>query len=178
MNPDAAGSFGRVAGHALDRHHLDYSHWGCREHATAQQRAEQEAAQADLLAHRPGTVLGQDVYLSPLAAIQTDDLVVGDRSTVAAHAHLSGSVALGADSSVNVATVVRGRVRIGAGVRIGGQTSILGFDHQFEAGTPVHQQPLTSRGIVVGDDVWIGSHVVVLDGVTVGSGAVVGAGRW
>src|SRR5690606_9310173 len=38
------------------------------------------------------------------------------------------------------------------------------------------RQPLASRGIVIGNDVWIGSHVVVLDGVTVGDRAVIGAG--
>jgi acetyltransferase-like isoleucine patch superfamily enzyme len=31
------------------------------------------------------------------------------------------------------------------------------------------------RGIHVGDDVWFGANVTVLDGVTVGSGAVVAA---
>jgi hypothetical protein len=40
----------------------------------------------------------------------------------------------------------------------------------------VFQQPTTSRGITIGDDVWIGSSATVLDGVRVGSHAVVGAG--
>jgi acetyltransferase-like isoleucine patch superfamily enzyme len=34
----------------------------------------------------------------------------------------------------------------------------------------------TKGGIVVGDDVWLGFGVVVLDGVRIGKGAVVGAG--
>ena len=41
---------------------------------------------------------------------------------------------------------------------------------------PVYQQPVTSKGITIGKDVWIGSHIVVLDGVTVGSHAVLAAG--
>jgi hypothetical protein len=40
----------------------------------------------------------------------------------------------------------------------------------------VFRQPITTKGITVGDDVWIGSHVVILDGVTVGSRSVVAAG--
>jgi acetyltransferase-like isoleucine patch superfamily enzyme len=155
---------------------FDYAPWEFREHADHAQRAAQAQVQAALVARCPGTVLGRDVFVSPLAAIATERLELGDRSTVAASAHLTGSVTLGPDTTVNVSTVVRGQVRAGSGVRIGGQTSILGFNHQFVAGTPVHEQPLTSRGITIGDDVWIGSHAVVLDGVTVGDGAVIGAG--
>ena len=62
-------------------------------------------------------------------------------------------------------------------MRIGGQTSLLGFDHGMADLTePIFRQPMSSLGITVGDDVWIGSHVVVLDGVRIGSHAVVGAG--
>ena len=40
----------------------------------------------------------------------------------------------------------------------------------------VFRQPTTSRGISIGDDVWIGSHVVILDGVAVGDKAMIAAG--
>ncbi len=120
--------------------------------------------------------LGTDTFVSPLAAVETEDLALGDRSYVAAHAYVSGSVELGADSTVNYGAVVRGTVRGGTGVRIGAHTSLLAFNHGMEPGTEVFRQPLTSRGITVGDDVWIGSHVVVLDGVSVGDHAVLAAG--
>jgi hypothetical protein len=64
---------------------------------------------------------------------------------------------------------------MGDGVRIGAHTSILGFNHSMEPGQPVFRQPLTSKGIEIGDDVWIGSHVVILDGVRVGSHSVLAA---
>ena len=36
-----------------------------------------------------------------------------------------------------------------------------------------------NRGdIAVGNDVWIGYEAVILSGVTIGDGAVIGAGRW
>lgn len=36
-----------------------------------------------------------------------------------------------------------------------------------------------NRGdIVIGNDVWIGYEAVILAGVTVGDGAIIGAGRW
>jgi acetyltransferase-like isoleucine patch superfamily enzyme len=37
-------------------------------------------------------------------------------------------------------------------------------------------QPLTKKGIAVGQDVWIGAGCKVLDGVHIGNGAVIGAG--
>jgi len=50
------------------------------------------------------------------------------------------------------------------------------FNHGIEAGKPVREQPLISKGdIEIGDDVWLGYGVVVLDGVKIGSGAVIGA---
>jgi acetyltransferase-like isoleucine patch superfamily enzyme len=72
---------------------------------------------------------------------------------IAAHAYVTDDVQTGSDCSLNPFTTVRGTVRLGDGVRIGAHTSLLGFDHAAEIERPVHLQPLTSRGITVGDDV-------------------------
>ncbi len=115
--------------------------------------------------------------VSRLAAVHPDTLSLGDRSYVAAHAHVSGDVSIGDDCSVNVGAAVRGKVSTGRAVRIGSYSALLGFNHGFESTEiEIFEQPLTSTGIALGDDVWLGSHVVVLDGVRIGSHAVVGAG--
>lgn len=152
-------------------HGFDVEPWRFRHEADDEERA----AQARYTG-RHAWRLGTNAFVSPLAAVETEDLALGDRSYVAAHAYVSGSVDLGADSTVNYGAVVRGTVRGGNGVRIGAHTSLLAFNHGMEPGTEVFRQPLTSRGITVGDDVWIGSHVVVLDGVSVGDHAVLAAG--
>jgi hypothetical protein len=85
-------------------------------------------------------------------------------------------VQLGSDCTVNPFTEVRGLVSIGDEVRIGAHTSILGFNHTTATDRPIYQQPLVLDGITIGDDVWIGSHVVILDGVTVGAHSIIGAG--
>ena len=78
---------------------------------------------------------------------------------------------------MNPYSVIRGNVRLGDGVRIGAHTSILGFNHTMsDPDVEVFRQPLHSKGITVGDDVWIGSHVVILDGVTIGDRSVLAAG--
>jgi acetyltransferase-like isoleucine patch superfamily enzyme len=39
------------------------------------------------------------------------------------------------------------------------------------------EQGLYSKGpVVIGDDVWLGAGVIVLDGAEIGTGAIVGAG--
>jgi acetyltransferase-like isoleucine patch superfamily enzyme len=119
---------------------------------------------------------GEGCFVAGSAAVYPDALELGDRSYIAAHAYVTGDVSIGADSTVNPFATVRGTVRMGDGVRMGAHSSLLGFNHGAEPDLPVHRQPVTSKGITVGDDVWIGSHVVVLDGVTIGDHCVVGAG--
>lgn len=153
----------------------EFAAWSFWETATAEQRADQLDRLAALRAR--GFAVGDGCTVSRLAAVHPDAFELGDRSYVAAHAHVSGVVTIGADSSVNAFATVRGRVTIGRAVRIGGHTSILGFDHGLaDIDQEMFRQPLTSAGVWIGDDVWIGSHVVVLDGVRIGSHAVVGAG--
>jgi acetyltransferase-like isoleucine patch superfamily enzyme len=55
--------------------------------------------------------------------------------------------------------------------------SFYPYDHGTAPGIPMMNQPLTTKGgIFVGDDVWFGVGVTVLDGVHIGNGAVIGAG--
>lgn len=68
-------------------------------------------------------------------------------------------------------------IRIGRRVQIASGCAFYPYDHGMSAGTPIWEQPLTTRGdIVVGDDAWLGHGVIVLSGVRIGEGAVIGAG--
>ncbi|MDT0144425.1 DapH/DapD/GlmU-related protein [Microbacterium sp. PRC9] len=153
----------------------EYSPWDFWSEATPSERDAQLLLQQTVVAGRPDHELGEQCFLSELASIDNESLRLGDRTYVAAGAYLTGDLRAGADCSINPYTVIRGRVTMGDGVRIGAHTSILGFNHSMESGTPVFRQPLTSKGIEIGDDVWIGSHVVILDGVSVGSHSVLAA---
>ncbi|WP_129337907.1 acyltransferase [Cellulomonas endophytica] len=154
---------------------VEYGPWAWEREATPEQSAAHTERLAALRAR--GFVLGEGVVVSTLAAVDPATFALGDRSYVAAHAHVTGDVRIGADSSVNVGTAVRGTVTIGDAVRIGAHSSLLGFDHGYaDVTTEIFRQPHTSAGITVGDDVWIGAHVLVLDGVRIGDHAIVGAG--
>jgi acetyltransferase-like isoleucine patch superfamily enzyme len=159
----------------IEPHRFDFLPWQFAEEAGDEERERQAQWQRDLLA-RGVREIGAGSYVSPLAAIHDTSLRVGRGSYVAAHVYLTGEVEVGDDSSLNPYSVVRGRVRVGNGVRIGAHTSLVGFNHSMEPDRPIFRQPLTSQGITVGDDVWIGSNVIVVDGVTIGDHSVIGAG--
>ncbi|GAA2324763.1 acyltransferase [Streptomyces kunmingensis] len=164
-------------GQNSSRHRFDYSPWAFWSEAGPEEHAAQSALQRAWLAERPAYAFGVQCYVSALASVDNDQLELGDRSYIAAGAYLTGSLHTGRDCTINPYTVVRGAVGLGDAVRIGAHTSLLGFNHTMaDPDTEVFRQPLTSKGIRVGNDVWIGSHVVVLDGVTIGDRAVVGAG--
>jgi acetyltransferase-like isoleucine patch superfamily enzyme len=57
------------------------------------------------------------------------------------------------------------------------QTYLVGGGHDFDdPEKPVLEQQRSSRGIELGDNVWLGTGAKVLDGVRIGRNVVVGAG--
>lgn len=153
----------------------DFQPWYFWRNATDEEIAEQLSYQKSL-AETADISYGDEVFVSPLASVAPERLRLGTRSYIAAHAYLTGTITTGEHCTINPFTAVRGNVTLGDAVRIGAHTSLIGFNHSFAPDKPVFRQPTTSKGITVGDDVWIGSHVVVVDGVTIGSHAVLGAG--
>ncbi|WP_188189948.1 acyltransferase [Nonomuraea sp. SYSU D8015] len=154
---------------------FDFCPWLFWDQASEEDRRAQAEHVAELRG-RTELEVPEKVFISPLAAVYADRLRMGERSYIAAHAYVTDDVVMGDDCTLNPYSVARGRVVLGDGVRVGAHTSLLGFNHSAAPDRPVFRQPITSKGIRIGNDVWIGSHVVVLDGVTIGDHAVIGAG--
>lgn len=117
---------------------------------------------------------GAEVIAEPGRAV-----VIGPRSSIAAGAFVHGPVVLGADVSVNAHVTLdggRAGIRVGDGTRIATGARVFAFDHGMAPGVPIRTQPVTSRGITIGADVWIGANAGITDGVTIGDGAVVAMG--
>ncbi|HTW93391.1 MAG TPA: acyltransferase [Tepidisphaeraceae bacterium] len=68
------------------------------------------------------------------------------------------------------------RIEFGSHCIIGPFCYFTDADHQIEEGKPIRLQPMKTAPVRIGKDVWIGAHVCVLKGVTIGDGAVVAAG--
>jgi len=91
----------------------------------------------------------------------------------------ASGIRIGRDSLVGEYSVIRGQggVTIGDRVYTSPFTQILAVNHVFnDPHRPFVEQGITAKGIVIEDDVWIGSGAIITDGVKVGKGAIVAAG--
>ncbi len=91
----------------------------------------------------------------------------------------SGEIVFGDDCSIGPFCYLDGSggLRVGSKVRIGPHVGIYTANHIFDdIQRPISSQGLRKSSIIIQDDVWIGSHAVILAGVKIGSGAVIGAG--
>ena len=110
-------------------------------------------------------------------------LRIGERSRLMGSLHLTGraswqdNLTIGADTLLTgpLSVDLEAPVHIGDRVRIGHDVLLLTVDHrigksEYRCGDSV------ARPISIGDGAWLGSRVIVLPGVSIGSGAVVAAG--
>jgi|TARA_B110000908_G_C10201817_1_gene425704 acetyltransferase-like isoleucine patch superfamily enzyme len=85
-------------------------------------------------------------------------------------------IVIGDNVDINSYCIIYGNVVIGSDTLIAAHTVIVPNNHSFsERDEPIRTQPMRSKGVVIGEDVWIGTHVTILDGVEIGKGAVIGA---
>lgn len=141
----------------------------------------QREVQARLLAVE-AVRIGEGAFVAPEARIFAEprrDVVIGPGCSIAADVFLHGPVVLGRDVSINARVSLDGGaagIRIGDGTRIATGATLYAFDHGLAPERTVREQPVTSKGIRIGADVWIGANAGVTDGVTIGDHAVVGMG--
>jgi acetyltransferase-like isoleucine patch superfamily enzyme len=91
----------------------------------------------------------------------------------------NGDIVIEANANIgfNCEVFSASRVRIGKSILMAAYTYLVGGDHLYDRiDVPVLEQGRTARGIDVGDGVWLGTHVVVTDGSTIGRDAIIGAG--
>lgn len=70
-----------------------------------------------------------------------------------------------------------GGITIGNDVIMGSYVSFHSENHNFSDTTKlIREQGVTSRGIIIGNNVWVGAKVTFLDGCVVGNNSVVAAG--
>ncbi|OGM08898.1 hypothetical protein A2159_02765 [Candidatus Woesebacteria bacterium RBG_13_34_9] len=88
------------------------------------------------------------------------------------------NISIGDNSGIGVNAKLHGTVTIGNNVMMGHDVVIITRDHEFSrTDITMNQQGFQNdRPVTIKDDVWIGTRVIILPGVTIGSGAIVGAG--
>lgn len=122
-----------------------------------------------------------DAGVSPLAQID-------DRAQLAAGCTVQAGAVIAADGgAVTLAEGVHvghyavlsgaGGLTVGANSIIGPHAVLAASNHRFERlDVPINVQGRSAFGIVIEEDVWIGPHAVVADGVRIGRGGVIAPG--
>jgi len=73
--------------------------------------------------------------------------------------------------------VGKGGLTIGSDVLVGHGSKIVTTRHNFErTDISIRQQGISSSPISIGNDVWLGFNVVILDGSKIGDGCILAAG--
>ena len=126
---------------------------------------------------------------SEIHGLCSDGLVFGDYVTISRGVMIRPSsyygndlgkgLVMGEHSSIGPYGYVgcSGMITIGKNVMFGPKCSLFAENHNFsDIEKNIKSQGVNQKGITVEDDCWIGSNVVILDGVTIGKGSVIGAG--
>jgi acetyltransferase-like isoleucine patch superfamily enzyme len=110
-----------------------------------------------------GIRIGNGVFLGrgTILSCKDGDITLGDHVNIGFHSEIfSGS-----------------QVSVGRHGLFAAYTYLVGGGHEFEqAGVPVIEQERRSKGITLGENVWLGAGAKVMDGVRIADHVVVGAG--
>ena len=121
-------------------------------------------ANVQLLRHPERTFLGDKVMLKEGVKIcpthPDATIIIGDWTTI----------------GYNVCIFSKSKISIGKNCLIAPFCYFVDSDHGTELGSLIREQSMATAPITVGDDVWLGTGVIVMKGVTIGSGAIVAAG--
>ncbi|MDP8236389.1 MAG: acyltransferase [Candidatus Erginobacter occultus] len=133
-----------------------------------------------------GLFLGDRVFLGEGTFIDVGPaagpVTVGDDSHLARQVTIriqSGKVKIGKQVNIGAGSFIYGYgdIEIGDYCLIANGVETIGGDHTVDdLSRPMRFQGRSEKGIAIAADVWIGTRAVILGGVTVGEGAVIGAG--
>ena len=116
------------------------------------------------VAPRRRLTVGPGAAISPTAVFSNPERIVAGRGL-----HLGDRCHLWAGPGT-------GRIVIGDDVLFGPEVMVTAASYRFNDGQPVTGQAMDESDVVIGNDVWLGTRVVVLPGARIGDGAIIGAG--
>jgi len=119
--------------------------------------------------------------VSPRAEVEfSPRITIGRRTQISSYTKIKafdGPVTIGRDVSIGAGCFIgsgTAGTTIGDDCLISPNVMILANNYRYDRlDVPIRSQGSTSRGIRVGDNVWIGAGVVVLDGSDIGAGVIV-----
>jgi maltose O-acetyltransferase len=87
-------------------------------------------------------------------------------------------IEIGDDSSLGIGCMIPYDLKVGRDVMMGPYVIVVGDSHRFEnRDLPMRLQGIEDYPPVrIEDDVWIGARAIILPGISIGKGAIIGAG--
>lgn len=105
---------------------------------------------------------------------------LGDHSVIESYACVNnavGDVIIGDYTRIGLHNTIIGPVTIGSHVNLAQGITVTALNHNFEnPDLRIDEQGVSTKPVVIGNDVWIGANAVILPGVTIGEHCVVAAG--
>lgn len=119
--------------------------------------------------------------ISPKAEVELSSLLkIGKKSQISSFTKIKvsdGPLEIGHDTDIGTNCFIsadKGGVYIGNYCLISPNVTIVGNNYKYNRlDIPVCQQEKTSKGIKIGNDVWLGAGVAILDGAVIGNGVIV-----
>lgn len=102
----------------------------------------------------------------------------GTNVNICKGSQFSTKVCIGNNSGIGVRAQINGECHIGNNVIMGPDCQIWTVNHNFsDLSKPIkYQGNSEEKPVFIGNDVWIGSRVMILPGVHIGNGVVIGGG--
>jgi acetyltransferase-like isoleucine patch superfamily enzyme len=111
-----------------------------------------------------GITLGNAVFAgkNTIFSCASASITTGDEISIGPHSYIRAS---------------RGDVQLGSYITMGAHTVIISGNPGYkDLSIPMMKQDGEAQGITIGDDVWMGVGVRIIDGVKIGNGCIIGAG--
>ncbi len=111
-------------------------------------------------------------------SIQISDGVLVSRNSIVRARNATITIGTGSDIGANCILATDSKLSIGSDVLVAAYSYLCaGGNHAYDrTDIPIIQQGfVTKGGVEVEDDVWIGSHSMIMDGVTIGKGTIIGS---
>lgn len=124
--------------------------------------------------------IGENCFIAPEARLFAEPgrpIIIGSNSYIAADCVLHGPITIGEHVSINHHCTLDGGTKgifIGSHSRLAAYATLYAFNHSMAPDRFVAEQPTVSKGITLGEDVWVGAHAGIVDGVVLGDKCVVG----
>ena len=105
---------------------------------------------------------------------------LGEKSVIESYCCINnavGDVTIGNYTRIGIHCTVIGPVCIGNNVNLAQGITVTALNHNFEdTSMRIDEQGISTKPVIISDDVWIGANAVILPGVTIGRHSVVAAG--